>query len=126
MRAILCRELGPPSVLAVEELAAPELGPRDVRVRVHASGINFPDILMVAGTYQHKPPLPFIPGFEAAGEVIELGTDAAGGPAVGDRVMVHARTGAYADEMAVPADAVMAMPLNRYGMRPPSSSPTTT
>ncbi len=56
---------------------------------IHAAGINFPDILMVAGQYQLKPPLPFIPGMEAAGEVIE--TADAPGIGIGDKVIVKAR-----------------------------------
>ncbi|MBT3334632.1 MAG: alcohol dehydrogenase catalytic domain-containing protein, partial [Rhodospirillaceae bacterium] len=72
MRAIVCRELGPLSVLNLEDLPEPDLGPGQVRIKVNATGINFPDILTVEGVYQHKPPLPFIAGFETAGEVIEV------------------------------------------------------
>ena len=52
MRAALCRELGPPEQLRLEELAPPEIAPGAVRVRMAAAGVNFPDLLMVAGGYQ--------------------------------------------------------------------------
>ena len=82
------------------DLAAAPLAPGQVRVAIHAAGINFPDILMAAGEYQLKPELPFIPGMEAAGEVIEV-DGAARGVAVGDRVMVKLRQGGYAEEAVV-------------------------
>ena len=73
MRAIVCKEFGPAERLSVEpiELAAP--GPGEVRVRVEAAGVNFPDTLMVQGKYQVRPPLPFTPGAELAGVVEEVG-----------------------------------------------------
>jgi NADPH2:quinone reductase len=71
-----------------------------VRVAIHAAGINFPDILMVAGEYQLKPPLPFTPGVEAAGEVTEV-DGAAKVISLGDKVIVKMRHGAYADEAVV-------------------------
>ena len=71
-----------------------------MRVAIQAAGINFPDILMAAGQYQLKPPLPFTPGMEAAGDVIEV-DGAARGVAVGDKVIVKMRHGAYADEAVV-------------------------
>ncbi len=79
-----------------------------MRVAIHAAGINFPDILMVAGQYQLKPPLPFTPGIEAAGEVIEVAD--AGGACVGDRVIVKARFGCYADEIVVTPDQLVPLP----------------
>jgi NADPH2:quinone reductase len=97
-KAVVCRELGPPENLRLESFASVPLAPGQVRVAVHAAGINFPDILMAAGQYQLKPELPFIPGVEAAGEVVETGVD---GAAVGDRVMVKLRHGGYADEVVV-------------------------
>ena len=101
-KAVVCRELGPPESLRLETFASIPLAQGQVRVAVHAAGINFPDILMAAGEYQLKPELPFTPGVEAAGEVTEV-NDAAG-MAVGDRVMLKLRHGAYADEaVATPA-----------------------
>jgi len=80
-----------------------------VRVAIHAAGINFPDILMAAGEYQLKPPLPFTPGVEAAGEVIEV-DGAADGVAVGDKVIVKMRHGAYADEAVVATSQLTPLP----------------
>src|SRR5215813_7874623 len=98
-RAVVCRELGPPGRMRLETFAARPLAPGQVRVAIRAAGINFPDILMAAGEYQLKPELPFTPDMEAAGDVVEVnGTD---GVAVGDRVIVKLRHGAYSDEAVV-------------------------
>jgi NADPH2:quinone reductase len=99
-RAIICRELGPPEMLRLEEFASQPLRARQVRVRLRAAGINFPDILMAAGDYQLKPELPFTPGMEAAGDVSEIASDVVG-MAVGDRVIVKLRFGGYAEEVVV-------------------------
>ena len=110
MRALLCRSLGDIDALEVGEAASPTLGPGQVRIGVHASGVNFPDILMVEGKYQVKPELPFIPGLELAGVVLECA------PGVthvrpGDRVMAFARRGgAHADETVVPGGIVTPIP----------------
>src|SRR5712691_12614300 len=95
-KAVVCRELGPPESLRLETTASAPLAEGQVRVAIHAAGINFPDILMAAGQYQLKPPLPFTPGMEAAGDVVEV--SAAEGVAVGDRVIVKMRYGAYSNE----------------------------
>src|SRR3954471_806559 len=97
-KGVVCRELGPPEKLRLENFASVPLAAGQVRVAVHAAGINFPDILMAAGEYQLKPELPFIPGVEAAGEVVETTVN---GVAVSDRVMIKMRHGAYADEVVV-------------------------
>ena len=99
-RAIVCRELGSPESLRLEQFASVPLKPGQVRVAVRAAGINFPDILMAAGEYQLKPELPFTPGMEAAGDVSEVAGDVPG-LAVGDRVIVKLRHGGYADEVVV-------------------------
>jgi NADPH2:quinone reductase len=98
-RAVVCRELGPPERLRLETFASAPLAEGQVRVAVHAAGVNFPDILMAAGEYQLKPDLPFTPGVEAAGEVTEV--NGAAGVAIGDRVILKLRHGAYADEAVV-------------------------
>ena len=108
-RAVFCRELGPPEKLRLESFASVPLAPGQVRVAIHAAGINFPDILMAAGEYQLKPELPFIPGMEAAGEVIEV-DGAAKGVAVGDRVIVKLRHGGYADEAVVTPSQLTPLP----------------
>ncbi|UGY04079.1 NADPH:quinone oxidoreductase family protein [Bradyrhizobium quebecense] len=104
-KAVVCRELGPPERLQLENFASVPLQPGQVRVAIRAAGINFPDILMAAGEYQLKPPLPFTPGSEAAGDVVEV--NEAAGVAVGDKVIVKMRFGAYCDEtVATPSQLV--------------------
>jgi NADPH2:quinone reductase len=109
-KAVVCRELGPPERLRLESFASAPLRPGEVRVAVHAAGINFPDILIAAGEYQLKPELPFTPGVEAAGEVTEV--NGAAGVAVGDRVIVKMRHGAYADEAVVAPSQLTPLPSN--------------
>jgi NADPH:quinone reductase len=111
MKAVVCRELGPPERLRLETFAAAQLAPGQVRVSLHAAGINFPDILMAAGQYQLKPDLPFTPGVEAAGEVSEI-ADGVGGVASGDRVIVRMRHGAYAEEVVVAPSQLIRLPSN--------------
>lgn len=108
-RAVLCRELGPPERLALEDLPSRPLGEGEVRVALHACGVNFPDILMVAGTYQFKPPLPFTPGMESAGEVTELGPGV-DGLRFGDKVITMQRQGGYAEEIVLPAAQLVPLP----------------
>jgi NADPH2:quinone reductase len=107
-KAVVCRELGPPERLRLETFASAPLQPGEVRVAINAAGINFPDILMAAGEYQLKPELPFTPGVEAAGEVIEV--DGTAGVAVGARVIVKMRHGAYADEAVVAPSQLTPLP----------------
>jgi NADPH2:quinone reductase len=108
-KAVVCRELGPPERLRLETFAPAPLTQGQVRVAVHAAGVNFPDILMAAGQYQLKPELPFTPGVEAAGEVSEVADDVCG-VAAGDRVIVKMRYGAYADELVVAPSLLTPMP----------------
>jgi NADPH2:quinone reductase len=108
-KAVVCRELGPPEKLRLEKFAPAPLAPGQLRVAIHAAGINFPDILMAAGEYQLKPELPFIPGVEAAGEVIEV-DGALQGTAIGDRVIVKLRHGGYADEVLVAPSQLTPLP----------------
>lgn len=108
-KIVVCRELGPPEALALEEIPSAPLTPGEVRVAIRAAGINFPDVLMAAGEYQLKPPLPFTPGVEAAGDVVEVSA-AATGVAVGDRVIVRMRHGAYCSEAVVTPSQLVPMP----------------
>src|SRR6201996_7756614 len=107
-KAVICRELGPPSRLRLETCTSKPLAPGQVRVAIRAAGINFPDILMAAGEYQLKPELPFTPGMEAAGDVVEV--SGADGVAVGNRVIVKLRHGAYADEAVVNPSQLTPLP----------------
>ncbi len=110
MKAILCREWGGPDALRIEEVASRPLAANEARIRVHACGVNFADTLIVAGKYQVKPPLPFTPGFEAAGEVSEVGA-AATDHRVGQRVFAYLRAGGgYAEEVVVDAAALTPVP----------------
>ncbi len=110
-RAVVCRELGPPERLRLETFASKSLGVGQVRVAIRAAGINFPDILMAAGEYQLKPDLPFTPGVEAAGDIVEV-DGAAKGAAVGDRVIVKMRHGAYTDEAVATPSQLTPLPSN--------------
>ena len=109
MRAVLCKAFGPPESLVVEETPSPALRAGTVRVAVHAAGINFGDTLMIEGKYQEKPPFPFTPGFEIAGEIVEIG---AGVTELkpGDRVMGTSENGGYAEEAVVPAGNLSVIP----------------
>ncbi len=108
VKAVVCRELGPPERLRLETFASVPLAQGQVRVAVRAAGINFPDILMAAGEYQLKPPLPFTPGVEAAGDVTEV--NGVADVAVGDKVILKLRHGAYADEVVVAPSQLMRLP----------------
>lgn len=110
MRALLCRSLDGIGALEVAEIESPRLGPGQVRIGVRASGVNFPDILMVEGKYQVKPELPFIPGLEVAGVVLECAESVEHvGP--GERVLAFARRGGgHAEEVVVPGAIVTPIP----------------
>ena len=109
MRAVLCKEFGEPESLAVEEIADPKPGAGELRLAVAAAGVNFADLLMVAGTYQEKPPFPFSPGLEVAGRVIDWGTGVTGFEA-GDRVMAVTGTGGFAEQVVVKPVDVFKLP----------------
>ncbi len=104
MKALLCRETAEElSTLRIEDVDLPPLGGDALRIRVRAAAVNFPDILMVQGKYQHKPALPFIVGGECAGEVIAVGRDV-GGWKVGDRAMGGGLGGGFAEVHQLPAE----------------------
>ena len=109
MRAVLCRTLGGIDGLAVESIDAPEPGPGEVRVRVHAAALNFPDLLIIEGRYQVKPPLPFVPGMELAGVIDRIGAGVTGFQP-GDRVAAVVTWGAFAEYACVAVDRLAALP----------------
>src|SRR5262245_32576481 len=109
VRAAVCREYGPPEVVRIEEFPSPALQPGHVRVRVEAAAVNFPDVLLVAKQYQVTVPVPFVPGSEFAGVVAEVG-DGVAEVAVGDRVFGSTMFGAFAEQIAVPATSLVAIP----------------
>lgn len=102
MRAVLCTQYGAPESLVVADVPAPAVGAGQVKIRVRAAGVNFPDALLVQGLYQLKPPLPFSPGLEIAGEISEVGAGV--DPAqLGARVMAILPYGGFAEEVVVSA-----------------------
>lgn len=107
MRAMVVDELGGP--LRVGQLPEPEPGPGQVTIAVRRAGINFPDMLIMQGRYQLKPPVPFAPGFEVAGEVLAIGPDETRFTP-GDRVMASLWYGGYAEVVAVDEARVFAVP----------------
>jgi NADPH2:quinone reductase len=109
MKAVLCKAYGPPESLVLEEVEDPTVGPGQVLVDVHASALNFPDVLMIQGKYQSQPPFPFSPGGEIAGVVSAIGpqvTDLA----TGDRVFAGIGLGGFAEKAAVAAAALHRIP----------------
>ena len=109
MRAVVVDELGAPDSLVVRDVASPAMGPTDVRISVRAAGCNFSDILMMKGEYQVKPPLPFIPGGEVGGVVLEVGAKV-NGLAPGDRVLSRCALGGFAEEVVAPAATTLRLP----------------
>ena len=109
MRAILCKELGPADKLVIEDVPSPEVSGDGVKVKVKAAGLNFPDTLIIEGKYQIKPELPFSPGGEMAGEIIEVGPDVKH-LKPGMRVMGLTGYGAFAEEMVVAENRVIPVP----------------
>jgi len=109
MRAMLCRTHGEVDVLEAGELPEPQAGEGEVVISVRACGINFPDVLMVAGKYQVRPPLPFALGAEVAGTIESCGAGVAG-LAPGQRVLAFCGHGGLAERIAVPAGKVLPIP----------------
>jgi NADPH:quinone reductase len=109
--AIECAAFGPIEDLRVVERDPAPLGPGQVRLAVSAAGVNFVDGLFVEGRYQIKPPLPFVPGGEVVGRVVELADDIAGiDLAIGDRVFANVGLGGFASEVVVSPRQLVAIP----------------
>jgi NADPH2:quinone reductase len=109
MRAVVCEAWGGPELLVVKELPAAQAKPGEVVVKIHAAGVNFPDVLIIQKKYQVQPELPFIPGAEIAGEVTEVG-DGVTALAVGDRVAALCSVGGFAGEIAIDAGKCIKIP----------------
>lgn len=111
MKAIVCRNFGPVDQLDFAELPDRPLLPHEVRVRVRAAGVNFPDSLKIEGLHQIKPPLPWVPGSETGGVVEAIGA-AVSSVRPGDRVMgvSDARGGGFAEQIVLDAERVFALP----------------
>src|SRR3954464_10125237 len=109
MKAVVCKQFGPPESLVVEDLPSPKPGAGEVVVTVKAASVNFPDVLIIQNKYHFKPPLPFSPGSELAGMVKEVG------PGVtnvrpGERVIAFTTYGAFAEEVKTEAARLLPLP----------------
>ena len=109
MKAVLCKQFGPPESLVVEDLPSPKAGAGEVVVSMKAASVNFPDVLIIQNKYQFKPPLPFSPGSELAGVIKEIG-DGVKGFKAGDRVIAFTTYGAFAEEVKVEASRLLPLP----------------
>ena len=109
MKAVLCKQFGPPESLVIEELPSPKAGAGEVVVSVKAASLNFPDVLIIQNKYQFKPPLPFSPGSEMSGVVKEVG-EGVKGYKPGDRVIAFTTYGAFAEEVKVDAGRLVPIP----------------
>ena len=109
MKAILCKQYGPPETLVVEDVAAPSPGPHEVLIDTRAAGVNFPDTLIIQNLYQFKPPLPFSPGSECAGIIKAVGAGVTRFQ-VGQRVAAFTTWGAYAQEVVAEAGKTLRIP----------------
>ena len=109
MRALVCNEYGPPESLVIEDHADPMAAQGEIVVDVEAAGINFPDVLSIAGKYQVKTPTPFVPGNESAGVVSAIGPDVTQ-YAVGDKVIINSAGGAFAEKCVANIHAAAPLP----------------
>jgi NADPH2:quinone reductase len=109
MKAVLCKQFGPPDSLLVEDLPSPRAGPGEAVISVKAASLNFPDVLIIQNKYQFKPPLPFSPGSELAGVVKEIGSGVQGWRA-GDKVIAFTTYGAFAEEVKTDASRLVPLP----------------
>lgn len=109
MRAVVCKEFGPPEKLVVEDLPTPSITDHQVLLEVKACGVNFPDLLIIENKYQFKPPLPFSPGGEVSGVVKTVGAKVTT-LKPGDRVLGAPGFGGFAEEIAIDARNCVAIP----------------
>ena len=109
MKAVLCTRFGTPDDLQLAEIAEPKAGPGEAVVAVKAAALNFFDLLIIAGKYQHKPPFPFSPAAEFAGVVESVGPDV-NGFAPGDRVIGWTGWGAAREKIAARAAQLIRLP----------------
>ena len=109
MKAVSCKEYGPPESLVIEDIPSPRPGKGQVVITVKACGVNFPDTLIIEGKYQFKPALPFSPGGEVSGIVKELG-EGVNTVKVGDRVIAFTGWGGFAEEVVTEAAKLIPIP----------------
>lgn len=111
MKAMLSTEVGGPETLQLTDMPTPEPGKKQVRIRVHAAGVNFPDTLIIRDLYQMKPPRPFAPGGEVAGVVEAVGEEVKH-LHIGDRVLGMSGFGGFATELVLNAERAVKIPDN--------------
>src|SRR4051812_41412467 len=109
MKAIVCKQYGPPESLTLDEMPSPSPAAGETVISVRAASLNFPDVLIIQNKYQFKPPLPFSPGSELAGVVKEVGQGVTSFKA-GDRVIAFTTYGAFAEEGKVEASRPLPLP----------------
>ena len=109
MKAVVCKQFGPPESLVIEDLPSPHAGPGEAVISVKAASLNFPDVLIIQNKYQFKPPLPFSPGSELAGVVKEVGAGVVGFKP-GDKVIAFTTYGAFAEEVKTEAARLLPLP----------------
>ena len=112
MRALLSHVIGGPQTLRLDEIADPVAGPGELLVRVRATAINYPDVLIIEDKYQMRPPRPFAPGSEIAGGVEAVG-EGVEGWSVGDRLIAVPGFGGLAEKIVVPANRAFRLPASR-------------
>ncbi len=111
MKALVCHAFGLPDTLVLQEVASPQVRMGEVKIGVKACGVNYPDVLLVQGLYQLKPPFPFSPGLEVAGEVLAVG-EGVTHLKPGDRAIGIVNYGGFAEEVCVPGAMTLPMPTN--------------
>lgn len=109
MKAAICPHFGGPEVIEIGDHPAPTAGDGEVLVRVRAAGVNYADLVVIAGKYQVKSEPPFVPGMEIAGEVAEVGAHVTQWRP-GDRVVALIECGGHAEFVAVPASRLFRLP----------------
>lgn len=109
MKALLCKQFGPPESLVLEDVPSPRAGAGEVVVSIKAASVNFPDVLIIQNKYQFKPPLPFSPGSELSGVVKEVGAGVTN-VKPGDKVIAFTTFGAFAEEVKTEASRLLPLP----------------
>lgn len=109
MKAVVIHQFSEPEQLTIESISEPVPGDADVLIAVNCAGVNYPDTLVITGKYQNLPERPFVPGKDAAGDVLAVGSNV-NGLRVGDRVMTQVEFGAFAERVVTSADNCHKLP----------------
>jgi NADPH2:quinone reductase len=112
MKALLSHAVGGPNTLRIDDVPSPVAGPGELLVKVRAAAINYPDVLIIEDKYQIKPPRPFAPGGEIAGDVIGIG-EGVEGWAIGDRLVAVPGFGGLVEEIVIGAKSAFRLPPSR-------------